>query len=157
VTETNKTTEKSGIDRQKVCPVLLRVFIGRNRHNPLSDYARGKTPADELQIYTWIDASLKELAGLIRAVHPDSRRRGTSFQFAIVYADPHKPNYRTREVGTTTPGRPSADDNITLALKRFQIGDFLDVAITQPMQGARSSGGSMRGMRGGPRGRKRPY
>jgi len=135
--------------------VLLRVFIGRNRHNPLSDYARGKTPADELQIYTWIDASLKEIAGLIRAVHPASRRTGTCFQFSIVYADPMSRTCRTREIGSTTPGRPSADDNITLALKRFQIGDFLDVAISVPA--VRGTGGPMRGMGGSARGRNRPY
>lgn len=94
-------------------------------------------------LVTRIDASLKEIAGLIRAVHPESRRRGTTFQFAIVFADPVSRNYRTRDVGATTPGRPSPDDDITLASKRFQIGDFLDVAIGMDVG---NSGGMTGGM-----------
>ena len=30
----------------------------------------GKVPANELQIYTWMDATLKELTGLVREVTP---------------------------------------------------------------------------------------
>jgi len=152
VIENRGNADKSGVDRTKTCPVLLRVFIGRNRHNALPDYTRGKTPSNELQIYTWIDASLKEIASLIRAVHPDSRRRGTSFQFSIVFADPSSRNYRTRDIGMTTPGQPSPDDQVTLASKRFQIGDYLDVAISVPQEAG--GGGAMRGRRFG---RVRPY
>ena len=47
----------------------------------------GQTPQNELQIYTWMDATLKELTGLIKEVNPESRRRGTYFDFAIVYPD----------------------------------------------------------------------
>ena len=34
----------------------------------------GDTPENEIQIYTWLDASLKELTGLIKEVNPDARR-----------------------------------------------------------------------------------
>ena len=34
--------EKDEIDREKVCPLLLRVFCANSRHNNLSDYNRGK-------------------------------------------------------------------------------------------------------------------
>ena len=47
----------------------------------------GNTPTNELQMYTWMDATLKELTGLIKEVNPESRRRGTYFDFAIVYPD----------------------------------------------------------------------
>ena len=50
-------------------------------------FSAGQTPQNELQIYTWMDATLKELTGLIKEVNPESRRRGTYFDFAIVYPD----------------------------------------------------------------------
>jgi histone deacetylase complex subunit SAP18 len=34
----------------------------------------GATPENEIQIYTWMDASLKELTGLIKEVNPDARK-----------------------------------------------------------------------------------
>jgi histone deacetylase complex subunit SAP18 len=34
----------------------------------------GSTPENEIQIYTWMDASLKELTGLIKEVNPDARK-----------------------------------------------------------------------------------
>ena len=43
----------------------------------------GKVPPNELQIYTWLDASLKELMSLVREVNPESRKKGTYFDFAI--------------------------------------------------------------------------
>jgi histone deacetylase complex subunit SAP18 len=42
----------------------------------MSEYSHGSTPSNELQIYTWMDASLKELTALIRDVNPDTRRKG---------------------------------------------------------------------------------
>merc|ERR1712156_809195 len=47
-----------------------------SRHNSLSDYNKGKVPTNELQIYTWKDATLKELTSLVREVNPDSGRKG---------------------------------------------------------------------------------
>lgn len=42
----------------------------------MSEYQQGNTPKNELQIYTWMDASLKEITSLIRDVNPDTRRKG---------------------------------------------------------------------------------
>ncbi|XP_041352505.1 histone deacetylase complex subunit SAP18-like [Gigantopelta aegis] len=123
------------IDREKTCPLLLRVFCSTGRHHMLSEFARGNTPTNELQIYTWLDATLKELTNLVKEVNPDARRKGTFFDFAIVYPDPRSPTYRLREIGTTCSGRKTADDSVTLAMKKFQIGDYLDIAISPPRPG----------------------
>ena len=46
VNDTPTNGSKEGeIDREKVCPLLLRVFCANSRHNNLADYNRGK--------YTW--------------------------------------------------------------------------------------------------------
>lgn len=42
------------------------------------------------------------------------------------------PTYRMREIGSTINGRKEPDDLKSLAQSRFQIGDYLDVAIHIP-------------------------
>lgn len=142
--EVKKPEAEKPVDREKTCPLLLRVFCSTGRHHPMSVYVRGQTPNNELQIYTWLDATLKELTSLVKEVNADARRKGTYFDFGIVYPEPRSPVYRLREIGSTCAGRKGADDNVTLASKNFQIGDYLDIAITPPR------GGGMDNMRGRP-------
>lgn len=137
--EGNRTPEKP-VDREKTCPLLLRVFYNSGRHNNLQEFQRGSFPTNELQIYTWLDASLKELTSLVKEVNPDARRKGTFFDFSIVYPDPRNPVHRMREIGTTCSGHRGQDDTVTLASKRFNIGDYLDIAITPPRGPARQQG-----------------
>ena len=52
-------------------------------------------------MYTWMDATLKELEGLVKEVNPEARRRGTYFDFALVYPDLRQnPRCQTRDVGS---------------------------------------------------------
>lgn len=37
-----------------------------------------------------------------------------------------------KDIGSTVSGRKGADDSLTLQSQRFQIGDYLDIAITPP-------------------------
>ncbi|XP_045499050.1 histone deacetylase complex subunit SAP18 [Colias croceus] len=129
VVEEVKPAEKP-VDREKTCPLLLRVFCSTGRHNSPSDYARGGVPQNELQIYTWMDATLRELTSLVKEVNPETRRKGTYFDFAIVYPDMRTPTYRMREIGVTCSGQRGNDDNKTLSQVKFQIGNYLDISIT---------------------------
>merc|ERR1711944_389732 len=106
-------SKDTDIDREKVCPLLLRVFCANSRHNNLSDYNRGKFLPNELQIYTWMDASLKELTSLVREVNPDSRKKGTYFDFAVISPAMGRGqvtpsgaycHYTSRDIGTTVSG-----------------------------------------------------
>ncbi|KAG7256461.1 hypothetical protein CRUP_006630 [Coryphaenoides rupestris] len=110
--EIKKEPEKP-IDRERTCPLLLRVFTTNNgRHHRMDEFTRGNVPASELQIYTWMDATLKELTSLVK-VFPEARKKGTHFSFA------------------TGP-----EDSLTLQSQKFQIGDYLDIAITPPNRAA---------------------
>ncbi|KRT81384.1 hypothetical protein AMK59_6279 [Oryctes borbonicus] len=125
--------KEDSVDRQKVCPFLLRVFVSPTGHHyKIVDYNKGNTPQNELQIYTWKDATLNELALLVKEVNPEARRKGTKFTFALVYPDPRAPVYRMREIGTTVTGQKGADDLKSLAQARFSIGDYMDIAISTP-------------------------
>nr|CAG4635174.1 EOG090X0HU3 [Alona affinis] len=131
--EENKSRDnEKPIDREKTCPMLLRVFCSVGRHNSLSDYGRGNVPASELQIYTWMDATLAELTSLVKEVNFEARRRGTRFSFAQIYPDQRTSNYTRRELGTTVSGERGPEDQKSLKQLRFTIGDYIDIAITPP-------------------------
>ncbi|XP_038683110.1 histone deacetylase complex subunit SAP18-like isoform X1 [Tripterygium wilfordii] len=121
------------VDREKTCPLLLRVFTKIGGHHTKEDFAvRGKEPKDEVQIYTWKDATLRELTDLVyvKEVAPAARRRDIRLSFALVYPDKNG-RFVVREVGKTFSfgsGR-RLDDTKALAELDFQIGDYLDVAI----------------------------
>ncbi|KAG6925062.1 Sin3A associated protein 18, partial [Chelydra serpentina] len=138
--EIKKEPEKP-IDREKTCPLLLRVFTTNNgRHHRMDEFSRGNVPSSELQIYTWMDATLKELTSLVKEVYPEARKKGTHFNFAIVFTELKRPGYRVKEIGSTMSGRKGTDDSMTLQSQKFQIGDYLDIAITPPNRAPPPSG-----------------
>ncbi|XVE77020.1 hypothetical protein DITRI_Ditri13aG0028400 [Diplodiscus trichospermus] len=121
------------VDREKV-PLSLSLRISNSRiggHHSKEDFAvRGKEPKDEVQIYTWKDATLRELTDLVKEVAPAARRRDARLSFAFVYPDKNG-RFVVREVGKTFSygnGR-RLDDSKTLGELSFEIGDYLDVAI----------------------------
>ncbi|KAL6174601.1 hypothetical protein ACLB2K_051247 [Fragaria x ananassa] len=126
------------VDREKVppllstCPLLLRVFTKNGGHHTQEDFAvRGKEPKDEVQIYTWKDATLRELTDLVKEIAPAARRRNAKLSFAFVYPDKGG-RYVFKQAGMTHAhgniGR-RLDDSKSLNELKFQIGDYLDVAI----------------------------
>ena len=73
---------------------------------------------------------------LIREVNPDTRHKGTLFSFGTVYPDSRRGGYRLKDLGQTCSGRRGSDDTITLFSRKFQIGDYIDVAISmRPIRG----------------------
>ncbi|KAF8380373.1 hypothetical protein HHK36_027858 [Tetracentron sinense] len=96
-------------------------------HHSMEDFAvRGKEPKDEVQIYTWKDATLRELTDLVKEVAPAARRRDTKLSFAFVYPDKHG-RHVVRQVGMTHSygnGR-RLDDSRALAELSFQFGSDL--------------------------------
>ncbi|KAH8931567.1 hypothetical protein BDL97_19G029400 [Sphagnum fallax] len=115
-------------------PPRLATVVDREKiggHHTVEDFAiRGKEPKDEVQIYTWRDATLRELTDLMKEVAPAARKRDARLSFAFVYPDRRGRNV-IRNVGMTYVGSTSrrGDDHRTLAELSFQTGDFLDVAI----------------------------
>ena len=83
-----------------------------------------------LSILSRMDCTLRELMSLIRDVNPDTRQKGTLFSFSTVYPDPRRGGYRLKDLGQTCSGRRGSDDSITLHSMKFQIGDYMDVAIS---------------------------
>ena len=73
---------------------------------------------------------------LIREVNPETRQKGTLFSFSTVYPDARRGGFRLKDLGQTCSGRRGSDDTITLFSRKFQIGDYIDVAISiRPIRG----------------------
>ncbi|CAN0172992.1 unnamed protein product, partial [Scytosiphon promiscuus] len=73
---------------RQVCPLLLRCFWTQQRHRRGEDYSNvNSLPRDELQIYTWPDATVREITTLIQGVVPAARRRQGRLSYAFVYPD----------------------------------------------------------------------
>ncbi|CAN6580768.1 unnamed protein product [Malus baccata var. baccata] len=111
---------------------LLTLFLWQiGAHHSEVDFAvRGNEPKDEVQIYTWKDATLRELTDLVKEIAPEARRRNARLSFAFVYPD-KRGRFVVKQVGMTNShgnGR-QVDESKALNDLSFQIGDYLDVAI----------------------------
>lgn len=69
---------------------------------------------------------------LIKEVNPDARKKGTTFDFATVFPNPRQAGFLLKELGSTASGRKGQADTVTLESKKFQIGDYIDVAVQYP-------------------------
>lgn len=121
------------VDREKTCPFLLRVFYKINDFNSISDFIGDKFPS-ELNIYTWEDANLKELAKFINDALKDTvLGMYNLYRFARIYYDSQNTLLRD-EIGDVVINdkKSKLNFNVKKTLKEFgfQIGDYLDINIT---------------------------
>jgi len=116
------------IDRKKRCPFLMRVFLSHNNHNEIASYEKGAVPKEELAIYTWPDAKLKEVAQLIKESYPDADKPDSTLKFSRVFPDPKTGAWQLVEVGKIG-ARVGNDDFQNIHDLGFLIGDYMDVAI----------------------------
>lgn len=151
----NSRPSKFSVDRQKTCPMYVRLFCRVNGHHRYfatglpalltasaraEEFTRDRQPIDdELNIYTWKDATLRELSDLIKEVNTESRRRDARLIFRLVYPD-LRGDYRSKPLGTVSNTKGSREDYLTLEELRFLQGDFIDVSImfgaaTAPLPG----------------------
>lgn len=78
------------VNRAKQCPALLRCFWKLHRSNSINSYrtiSQGSFPNQEVQIYTWPDATLKELCELLQGVVPNASSGNVSMVLTLVFID----------------------------------------------------------------------
>eukprot|EP01068_Selenidium_serpulae_P016005 Selendium_serpulae@DN6258_c2_g1_i3.p2 len=133
------------VDRDKVCPFLLRVFYSMGEHHPMSDFEpHGKVPAHhEFQTYSWSDATLRELVDLVKDVIPEARGRRKRLSFKMICSD-ESGTGTAKDMGIVHSQFRASTDDTTLRTLNFKIGDLVDVAIIeQPRTFDRLSGASI--------------
>jgi len=169
--DTEMTPINRSVDREKTAPFLIRAFVkigGFHRTTLFED--RTSIPlTDEHQIFTWKDASLKELLTTLREVAPSTnefRHPLARYAFKTLYADStQRGAFTTKDLGIVYSrdilGEPgalvtnSSDDGAPLdstseeqekerldkSLEdlRFVPGDYLLVNIMMPKVPATTS------------------
>ncbi len=80
-----ETASAAPVDRAVTTPFLLRVYVG---HSFSERDFEGRAPASELHLYTWRDATLRELAELIKGVDESARTKDQDLFFSIVVRAP---------------------------------------------------------------------
>ncbi|KAI0092124.1 Sin3 associated polypeptide p18-domain-containing protein [Irpex rosettiformis] len=148
------------VDREKTAPFLIRAFIKVGGFHRLTQFEDGPLPtADEQQIFTWRDATLREVLTTLRSTAPPSteyRHPLARYSFRAVYADSkNRGRAAQKDLGTVYSrdilGEPgtlaspaprlladveaapsSADDERTLEELRLVPGDYLCVMVQLP-------------------------
>ena len=148
--------EPFSVDREKVTPFLIRVFVHRGPHSRDSEYRDPTNLPKEgqIHIHTWMDATLSELTALLAKVLPDFRspRYVAELSFALVYPDRQGRMVVKQSDGKVTHSSSRFDQheddrNAMKTLKDlgFQIGDFLDVSVV--VKGGRNGSMTRGGLR----------
>lgn len=105
------------------------MFVKENSRHMLEDFMDNKVPEkDEIQIYTWQDATLRELADCVRKEVEAARKKDTELSFSFIYPD-FNGKYRRKDVGSVFAGQRNTDYQKTLQELRFVIGDYVDLTI----------------------------
>jgi histone deacetylase complex subunit SAP18 len=124
-----KEKNSDEVNREKICPFLAKVYYKENEFNNIDDMNNGLFPANrELHIYTWMDASLKELTLLIRDSIDLLRKKDSVLNFSFIFPD-NKGKLQRKELGSVFTNKKTLDDNKTLAQLKYTIGDFIDISI----------------------------
>uniref|UniRef100_H3GH17 Histone deacetylase complex subunit SAP18 n=1 Tax=Phytophthora ramorum TaxID=164328 RepID=H3GH17_PHYRM len=124
------------IDREKHCPFLLRVA---DAFEALDD----KPIANELHIYTWPDATLRELADLVQDSNADAQKPNMRLSICVV-SETRDGRVLMRKVGyVNSSHRRCADDSKTLASMVLVSTDTFLVKVAELYAEGQSSKGSV--------------
>jgi histone deacetylase complex subunit SAP18 len=129
-TDNLSSSQNYEVNREKICPFLLKVFYKENDFNSLEDLNNSIFPSSrELHIYTWMDASLREITMLVKEAVEAARKKDAVLNFCFVFPD-SKGKLQRKEVGSVFSNKKGADDNKTLHYLKFSVGDYLDINIS---------------------------
>lgn len=115
------------VDRSTKCPFLLRTFVHAGAAAlPATDYADRKAEG-EVEVHTWMDATLLDLADLVRHLRPETREGRSVLLMSLVSFD--------RGALAVTPlgqvGKTRRDSDLrTLRSFGVRVGDMLDIAYS---------------------------
>ena len=123
------------VDREKICPFLIRVFYNENDFSSLKQFDNFSFPSNELQIYTWDDANLRELTTLISGEL--KIKNIIKIKFSCLYYD-SMGYLQRKELGDVYIDKNTPIELKTLHSLRFVIGDYIDINIVTTNKGYNS-------------------
>ena len=112
------------VSRVETCPTLIRTFYQKDEHHKMSEFVPS-LPSPELYVYTWCDATLRELAHtIIRSVKLADVK---TMSFAMVMPDFELGGWKTEKLAEIEL-QDGKRDKRTLETFGFKPGYFMDVA-----------------------------
>ncbi|CAD7949468.1 unnamed protein product [Amoebophrya sp. A120] len=122
----------SEINRDTTPPFLLRIWHQHGKHHRLNTREVMKED-DELQVYTWLDVTLRELSDLIKDVVPETRKSNCMLDVRLIYPGPDGRS-NSLNLGEVHSVFKKSEDYRPILLRQgriFEIGDMLSVAILE--------------------------
>merc|ERR1712118_473596 len=105
------------IGRKWTAPFLVRVFINLGPHRQFGKRFRPQESKSELQVYLWMDATLRELTDLIKKDVPNGRRT-QYISFRSVSMSNAWPI--VKHLGTLRYNTFGQDDSVTMRNLKFE-------------------------------------
>ncbi|KAI9142259.1 Sin3 associated polypeptide p18-domain-containing protein [Paraphysoderma sedebokerense] len=126
-------TKRRRVDRETMCPFLLRCFVRVGGHHRPEEFSVEHVPEqDQVQLHTWHDTTLRELTQLLTTQSPSmfsSINPKTALSFRIFYVDTLSARFHMRDIGLVTVTSNGPDDEKTLEMANFGIGEYIDVCV----------------------------
>lgn len=122
---------KRPVDRDNVCPFLLRVIWKEGEDHTVDSWKNREDTQkdDEIRLYTWKDATFREIVEMIKEYHIGARRRDAELTFSFIRIN-LEGKYEIKPIGIVHSTRKSELEDTTLSELRFVIGDCLAVKLT---------------------------
>ncbi|CRG98444.1 sin3 associated polypeptide p18-like protein [Plasmodium relictum] len=122
-------TEKTGIiNREKSCPFLLRLFYKHDSEyndDDINLYSKDFN-SNELQIYAWIDITMREIVTLVKDFYEESRKRNAEWIFKVLSNEKKQLTFLSKIHSTKYNYK---EDNKTLLSLNYEIGDIILLSI----------------------------
>ncbi|CAD2098552.1 histone deacetylase complex subunit SAP18, putative [Plasmodium vinckei brucechwatti] len=126
----NRTNDIIGIiNREKTCPFLLRLFYKTNvEYISVDDIDLNKSGVNnnELQIYAWIDITMREIVTLVKDFYKEGRKRNAQWIFNGYSCESKKINFLSK---VHSIKHNYKEDNKTLLSLNYEIGDIILLSI----------------------------
>ena len=113
------------INRVETCPTLIRTFFQKDAHHDISDYTK-EFPSPEVYVYTWIDATLRELSYTI--IRSAKLTDVQELSFKMVEPNMKEGGWTMRDLGVVDLTDLEKVETVTLEGYDFRPGFMLDVA-----------------------------
>ncbi|ETW31511.1 hypothetical protein PFFCH_01109 [Plasmodium falciparum FCH/4] len=116
------------INREKTCPFLLRLFYKVDKEYNVDDMdiLTKDNNSNELQIYAWIDITMREIVTLVKDFYKDSRQRNAQWVFKVFSYEKKKLTFLSKVHSTIYNYK---EDNKTLLSLNYEIGDIILLSI----------------------------
>ncbi|CXI77808.1 histone deacetylase complex subunit SAP18, putative [Plasmodium berghei] len=117
------------INREKTCPFLLRLFYKTNvEYISVDDIDLNMsgTNNNELQIYAWIDITMREIVTLVKDFYEEGRKRNAQWIFNGYSFEKKKINFLSK---VHSIKHNYKEDNKTLLSLNYEIGDIILLSI----------------------------